>query len=343
VSAVFALTTRGLEAVSAREMAALPGVTVTQTAYRRITARGDQLSALLKLRTVDDVYLDLATWTPVLHTRDELANLGTHAGELELDRARETVATQRPVSTTPRFSVTASFVGQRNYSADEIKTSIAESIAAKVGWNYTPDDREAEINLRIFIEHETAYVGLRLGERPLHERDYKVAERPGSLKPSVAAAMLRLADVKAGMQLLDPCCGAGTILIEGALMGADARGGDLDSAAVDAARANAAAAGVSLWLEQWDARALPLAGETVDCIVTNLPWGRQVAVDDELSAFYSAVCRRMGRVLRLGGRIAVLTNAPQLLHFQGLKRLESVEISLFGQKPTITVFENSRQ
>jgi 23S rRNA G2445 N2-methylase RlmL len=342
VSAVFALTTRGLEAVSAREMAALPGVTVTRTAYRRITARCDRLTALLTLRTVDDVYLDLATWTPVLHTRDELANLGTRAGKLELDEARATIATLRPVSAKPRFSITASFVGQRNYNAEEIKASVAESVSAKLGWSYTPDDREAELNLRIFIEHDTAYVGLRLGEKPLHERGYKVAERPGSLKPSVAVAMLRLADVKAGMHLLDPCCGAGTILIEGALMGADARGGDLDSGAVDAARANAAAAGVALWLEQWDARALPLAGETVDRIVTNLPWGRQVAVDDELSAFYSAVCRRMGRVLRPGGCIAVLTNAPQLLHFQGLKRQESVEISLFGQKPTITVFENAK-
>jgi 23S rRNA G2445 N2-methylase RlmL len=341
VSAVFALTTRGLEAVSAGEIAALPGVIGVQTAYRRVTARCEQLAPLLGLRTVDDAYLDLATWTPVPHTRDALAAFRAGAGELRLNAARETVAALRPVSVKPRFSITASFVGQRNYSADEIKLAAAEGITATFGWSYTPDDREAELNLRIFIEHETAYVGLRLSEKPLHERGYKVIERPGSLKPSVAAAMLLMAEVKAGMHLLDPCCGAGTILIEGALMGADTRGGDIDQSAVDAARANAAAAGVSLWLEQWDARALPLAGATVDRVVTNLPWGRQVAVDDELSAFYSAVCRRIGRVLRPGGRAAVLTNAPQLLHFHDLKRRESLEISLFGRKPTITVFENA--
>jgi hypothetical protein len=35
---VFALTTYGLEMVCAHEMQALPGVTVTGTAYRRVTA-----------------------------------------------------------------------------------------------------------------------------------------------------------------------------------------------------------------------------------------------------------------------------------------------------------------
>ena len=56
---VFALTTRGLEAVCADEMAALPGVTIKQIAYRRVTATcGAPLSSLLDLRTVDDVFLD---------------------------------------------------------------------------------------------------------------------------------------------------------------------------------------------------------------------------------------------------------------------------------------------
>ena len=45
------------------------------------------------------------------------------------------------------------------------------------------------------------------------------------------------------------------------------------------ARANAAAAGVDVPIEQWDARALPLPDRSVERVVTNLPWGRQVAVD----------------------------------------------------------------
>jgi hypothetical protein len=56
---IFALTTRGLEAISAAEIAAFPGVTLGETGYRRVSAASDALAPLLGLRTVDDVYLDL--------------------------------------------------------------------------------------------------------------------------------------------------------------------------------------------------------------------------------------------------------------------------------------------
>src|SRR5690606_19149211 len=102
----------------------------------------------------------------------------------------------------------------------------AAGVEAISGWRYRPSDQESEINIRLFMEHEHVYVGMRLGDRPLYKRPYKQAHVPGSLKPSVAAALLQLAGVQAGDRVLDPCCGAGTILIEAALMGARAQGGD---------------------------------------------------------------------------------------------------------------------
>ncbi|HEX2905780.1 MAG TPA: hypothetical protein VHO69_02890, partial [Phototrophicaceae bacterium] len=39
---VFAITTRGLETVSAQELASCPGLTITQTAYRRVEALCDE-------------------------------------------------------------------------------------------------------------------------------------------------------------------------------------------------------------------------------------------------------------------------------------------------------------
>ena len=59
----------------------------------------------------------------------------------------------------------------------------------------------ADLNVRLFIEHETASVGLRLGQVPLQERRWKRAHRPGSLKPPVAAAMLRLAGLAPGQDV----------------------------------------------------------------------------------------------------------------------------------------------
>src|SRR5690606_6071122 len=154
---------------------------------------------------------------------------------------------------------------------------------------------------------ESALVGMRLAAAPLYKRAYKQEHVPGSLKPSVAAALLFLADITPGQHVLDPCCGAGTILIEAAAIGAKARGGDQEDTAIAAARANAEAAGVTIEVQTWDARTLPLEDASVDAVVTNLPWGRQVEVDAGLADFYRAVCAEMERVLVEGGRIVLLT------------------------------------
>ncbi|HEV8191563.1 MAG TPA: hypothetical protein VGP82_08770 [Ktedonobacterales bacterium] len=52
----FALTTRGLEDISAAELAGLPGVSVTGVAYRRVIGRCHApFETLIYLNNVDDV------------------------------------------------------------------------------------------------------------------------------------------------------------------------------------------------------------------------------------------------------------------------------------------------
>jgi 23S rRNA G2445 N2-methylase RlmL len=150
--------------------------------------------------------------------------------------------------------------------------------------------------------------------------------------------MLRLAQLPPGARLLDPCCGSGTIPIEAALAGFEASGSDLDPEAVAGARLNAQAAGLTLALETWDARALPLEPASFDAMITNLPWGKQIAVDDALDRLYAEICAEIERVLRPGGRAVILTSTPDLVRFASLPLSSSLEISLFGQTPTICMF-----
>jgi 23S rRNA G2445 N2-methylase RlmL len=324
-------------------MVALAGVTVDDVAYRRVAATCiGPLEPLLSLRTVDDVFLDVATWSDIGHTHDTLNTLRALSARLDLREAATACSEVRSMRQPPLFSVTANFVGRRNYSTDEIKQACAEGIAARHRWRYTPDDAAADLNVRLFIEHETARVGVRLGKRPLHERAYKQAHVPGSLKPPVAAALLTLAGVAPGTHVLDPCCGAGTILIEAALQGAQAIGGDNDPAALVAAQANANAAGTPIVLRRWDAQVLPLVDGAIERIVSNLPWGRAVEVDIALAAFYHRACAEMERIVAPGGRIALLTDAPHLVTFGGLACEQQIEISLFGQRPTVIICERQK-
>jgi 23S rRNA G2445 N2-methylase RlmL len=335
---IFALTTRGLESTSAGEMAAVPGVTVTQLAYRRVAAAcAGPLRPLLGLRTVDDVFLDVGTWHGIGRPRRALATLRALSARIDLHAASRTCAGLRPLRTPPTFAVTASFVGKRNYSTAEIKHEMAAGVEAGHGWTYCRDDTAADLTIRLFVEHDVAFVGVRLGKTALSKRPYKQVHLPGSLKPPVAAALVMMVDVAPGLHLLDPCCGAGTILVEAALGGAVVLGGDSDPSAVAAARANVEAAGVSAEIRQWDAQALPIANASIDRIVSNLPWGRQVAVDAALATFYRRTCSEMRRVLAPGGRIALLTSTPHLLDLLDVRCEKEIQISLFGQTPTIII------
>lgn len=335
---LFAITTRGLETVSAAEMARLPGVQVGAVSYRKVCAKaGESLSALLDLRTVDDVFLDLAAWTDILPQRSMLAKFTEWSGHLRLEPALQAVAGLRKVGNAPDFSVTVNFVGKRNYSADEIKIAVADGIVSRYPWAYTSEDRSA-INIRVFIEHAVASVGMRLGAGALHSRSYKQAHISGSLKPSVAAAMLEIGEVQPGMRLLDPMCGAGTIVIEAARCGAEATGGDSGLEALAAAAANAQSAGLGPCFARWDAQRLPLASGSVERIVCNLPWDRQVVVDENIAIFYRKSSAEMERLLGPGGQALLLTSLPNLVQFERLTLVSQTEISLFGQTPVIMRF-----
>lgn len=336
---VFAVVTRGLEAIAAEEMNGIPGVQVQGSAYRRVHAAcAGALLPLLSLRTVDDVFVQAAVWEGILPQRQALPLLAELSRGLNLHQPLKRIARERPPEQANRFSVTANFVGRRNYTTDELKRILAEGIQAHYRWEYTPNDEDSQINVRLFIEHERAWVGLRIGARPLHRRAYKHSHLAGSLKPPVAAAMLRLVGLAPGMRLLDPLCGAGTIAIEAALMGARALGGDNDPPAVQAACANASEAGARLEILAWDALRLPLPDGSLERIVTNLPWGRQVPVGEGLSAFYRAACAEMERVLAPGGRVALLTSLPELPAFERLVLLSQTEVSVFGQNPVMMVW-----
>ena len=341
VNKIFAITTRGLESVCAEELATVPGVTIQEVAYRRIFAScREALTPLLGLRTVEDIFLYAATWSGMGRTRSTLQTITTMSAQLPLDTMASICAQVRSLPEGPIFSVTANFVGRRNYNSDEIKQACAEGVTSRLGWTYSEDDGLASLNLRIFLEGETAVVGVRLGERSLSKRAYKHSHVPGSLKPTVAAAMVSLVGVRAVMRVLDPCCGAGTILIESQAYQAEALGGDMDLQAVKAAQQNAEDAQATVQVQLWDALALPIADRSVDRVISNLPWGRAVKTQPTLKALYDGIGRGIKRVLALNGQAALLTNQPELVQIEGMKCKSRIEISLFGQTPTILVWHN---
>jgi SAM-dependent methyltransferase len=133
---------------------------------------------------------------------------------------------------------------------------------------------------------------------------------PGAGVPGEAAAELawRLLDLQPGMSVLDLACGHGEMAGRLAARGCQVTGIDSSAVFLDRARADAAAAGVSVEYVAGDMRELPWRGR-FDLVVN---WSTAFGYFDDTAN--RAVLDGIAGALRPGGRLAVdLDNLPSFL------------------------------
>ena len=341
----FARVSTGLEAVALSEIQEMGGVGEGQE-KRTIRFRFEgNANDLFQLRTIDDVFVFAGELENIDRTRASLDRLQNQISSLLLNQALDIIRSSRIIPSKPTFTITASLTGKRNYSRYEVAERISDILERLLHGKYVEQEKglpPQDLDIRLLLEGETALIGIRLASKPLHRREYKQHNRPGSLKPPVASAMCRLADIKPDHKVLDAMCGAGTIPIEAALAFPceQINGLDIDPDAVSTASKNQALAGTSVAFNQGDARKLPFEAQSMDRIITNLPWGRQIQPDESLRLFYRAVFEEFERVLINGGKMVLLTDQHQIMDELFLKHnrftiLEKIPISLYGSHPAI--------
>jgi putative RNA methylase family UPF0020/HEAT repeat protein len=138
---------------------------------------------------------------------------------------------------------------------------------------------------------------------------YRTADVPAASHPTVAAALAWLGEARPDDRVWDPFCGSGLELVERARRGPlrSLLGTDLDPGALDAARENIAAAGVSAELAVADARTH--APGPVDLILTNPPLGSRIRLD--AAALLVAALPSFARALAPRGRLVWITPSPR--------------------------------
>lgn len=370
----FARVTAGLEQIAWQEIVQHRGAMLSGFGSRRIdfTYDGDPAS-LLTLRSVDDLYVHVTQFSGIGHTRQSLADLTQKFLSIDFTAALAVCAKVRKLPTPPRYSITASYLGKRNYSRYDVETAIEAAITQRLPWIFVPNRIEEhsdhDIDLRILLENDWVLVGLRLGAMPLHRRSYKVESRPGSLKAPVAYCLCQLAHLKPDDTILDPMCGVGTILLEAQAFVTHGRiiGGDRERSAIEATQKNIEASGTQsltinhtshiqtimathkktegmVFLYQGNASTLPLPEKSIQAVITNIPWGQQVSADTDLTLLYTQILREIERVLVPSGRTVVLTDQHDLFR-EALMKLDhlslasSWQISLFGRHPAISIIK----
>jgi len=241
----------------------------------------------------------------------------------------------RQLSGSMTYRVTAQVRGQVPLQRSDLRRAMAEVIGAdKPRWKFADP---AQLDFELSEWHDGQYVaGLRIGAAA--QRTGRPTELPGSLPATVAAAMVQLAgDATAaprGKTLLDPCCGAGTILAEATAAGWTAEGTDMDAAAVEAASRTATGVPVQLG----DARDLLLADDCVSACVSWLPG----QAPGSWQAFAGAVLAELSRVTRSGGRVVLLApDLPRAVIPPALRLRKQFPIQLRGAKLSIWVFHRA--
>ena len=242
-----------------------------------------------------------------------------------------------------KFRVIARMAGEHEYRRVDFQRAVERGILERDDHTWRLEEEDADVELWATMIDAEFFLTVRLSDDRMRHREYKTAHRPASLRASSAAALAWLSEPREDDIVLDPFCGAGTILIERAHMGRYSMllGSDRDAAALAAARVNVGARYKPIQLENWDAGALPLGDASVDKIVTNLPWGLRYGSHGENRKLYPIWFREFGRVLKSGGMMVMLTAEWRLM--RDLERTRKIapskiiRVSVLGKPAAIYI------
>lgn len=185
---------------------------------------------------------------------------------------------------------------------------------------------------------------------------YRGADVPAASHPTLAAAIVRAAEIREDDVVWDPFVGSGGELCERFIAGPSAMliGSDVDDRALAAARQNLDRAGAtSALLRRADARTFDpraiggRAREGMTAIVSNPPMGRRVARGEDLEHLLSRVVSRAAEILVPGGRMVWLSPLPRITRAAaaaaGLSLRRAAEVDMGGFSAELQVLDRPKR
>lgn len=352
--ACYAMVHPGLEPIAAEEIERELDGEVKKNGPGFVVFRTPHLDErLLKLRTTEDVFLYAWGTDSLSHRALDLERIRRWTGrETDWPNLLRIHHSVRPKPKgRPTYRLIAQMEGRHGYLRRDARKAFAQGLMGKVPASWRAVEENAAVEFWLTIHGATAVCGLRLSNRTMRHRTYKLEHRPASLRPTIAAAMIRLAEIRPRHLVLDPMCGAGTLLAERLAAASEIRGGcapvwggDSDFSAVRAASVNLRRLGSAL-LTRWDARRLPLEANSVDRILCNPPFGKQLGRPETIGPLYSDLLRECDRVLRSGGHAVLIVSAAAALRQAagdvGWKTLRQVSLRVLGQPATIALWRKA--
>lgn len=169
--------------------------------------------------------LELRTAMRVL---EELATFPAPHGDALYDgvRAIDFAPLVRPDGTLAvRASLGSSALTHSQFVAQRVKDAIVDGFRERTGRRPDVDRDDPELGVFVRVQKDVATVYADLSGRPLHLRGWRTDAGDAPIKETLAATLLAWAGFDGSTGFVDPMCGAGTIAIEAACIGADIAAG----------------------------------------------------------------------------------------------------------------------
>ena len=353
---LIAKTFQGLEEVLAQELIEL-GANDVQIGRRMVSFSGNQemmYRANFCLRTAVRIL------KPISHFRARNADEVYKAvKEIEwkdiLDLDTSFVVDTTVYSTEFRNS---------KFVAYKVKDAIVDYFMEREGKRPNISVANPDLRLNIHIAEDNCTLSLDSSGESLHLRGYRTATVEAPINEVLAAALIKMSGWKFDCDLIDPFCGSGTILVEAALMARNIYpgvfrqkfgfenwkdfnpellssifeddsnertfehrivGSDINLRAVEAALANAKAAGVAdlITVEQREIRDFKKP-EMPAVLITNPPDGERLRPED-LSDIYRTLGEKLKREFQ-GGEAWIISSREEL--FDSMRLRPSFKVPL---------------
>lgn len=247
------------------------------------------------------------------------------------------------------FRVTSHCTGDAALGRAELAGMAGAALKRRYGT--AVDLEQFAVNVRVDLHDDRLMCGVQLTRESLGHRIHRREALRTALRPTVAAAMLRLAGADRGTgRLIDPMCGAATIPIEAHRLNPQLAiaAADWDRPTVELARRSLTEHGVEVDLEQADARSLGNARPaSFDYIVTDPPYGVRQAKRTSIARLYGALLPSFERALTPVGRIVLLVvkyrTFVRVVETSALEIVGERRVELGGLEARIVVMERKRR
>lgn len=169
---------------------------------------GEDIANVLRSRIANNLYV-------LIHVEENIADLSA------IYRVIRGLDFTKVVEPWQTFAIRPERVGQHSFTSVDIGRvagqAVIDGYLEACGSRLKVDLDNPDVEIYVELNVDRLVVALSLTRSSFHVRGYKVFAHPAGLKPTIAFALLKIANWSYGEPVVDPMCGGGTIVVEAAL------------------------------------------------------------------------------------------------------------------------------